>query len=288
MKAIAVYKMEKTAIKETIEGLTTEVMLGSCFKPLGESDTRRIGFVPNLDGTFLSHQKDGYVLTIKEQTKSVETYLVEEGVAQLKKEFSEVSESQPNKKQLTTWKAEVTEKLLPFAVPKQPKFYKVFLRNDGIVLCEGNHTKSETLLGLIRKTLGSLPVVPYETESPVGDLLDTLIKSTSDDYFELLSDAVLVTEEERSVKLSKASLYNSEAQTLVDDGAYVTQIQVQFDGMCIINIKDDLTLTGVKYSKELGASLDGNETEELTVEYLQLVEINKVVDEIIKRLTKEK
>jgi DNA recombination-dependent growth factor C len=99
----------------------------------------------------------------------------------------------------------------------------------------------------------------------------------------------LVTQEDRTVNISKACVYNSEAQELVEQGSYVTQLSVLYDGMVSFTLKDDFTLNGLKFSSTLFDDGAECETEEDKLkamagdEVLILQELSKVVDEIIKR-----
>ena len=57
-----------------------------------------------------------------------------------------------------------------------------------------------------------------------------------------------------------------------------------YDGVVTFCLRDDFTLNGLKYDEQLQGDKD-EEGSEATGEFLQLVEVSKIVDEIVKRLS---
>lgn len=286
MKNLVVFKLkDDIKMNSIVAAMTEDLMQGYKFKECGAHDRVRMGFSTNIDTLYVSSHTDGFLLKVTEQLKKPETNEVKKRIQEREKRHIEDTEQKPNKKLKDTWKFEVEEELLPLTFAKEPKTYKVFLRKDGLVLVEANYKKAEEILSLIRKVVGSLPVVPVETDKPVTDFLDSLITETNDDFFELLNKATLITQEDRTVSLSKAPLYDSEAQDLVEDGAMVTCLEMCYDGMVVFNLKDDFSFAGIKYDEQLSG--DSDDDSEATAEYLQLVELGKVITEVISRLTEE-
>lgn len=287
MKTVSIFKLEREAL-DVLKGQlsNTEVLDDNKFKECGKYDSRKIGFSLNLDKTYASQQQKGLLVTITTQVKVVEPNALDNKVKEMSEQYSLENEGAlPTKKMLEDFKHSATEELLPLTFAKKPKHFRILFNDDGLVLAEGTAKFAEGLFTFMRKVFESTPVVPYETDKPVGDMLDSLITEESDDAFELLCKATFVGEDGRKITLGKESLYDSLAQKLVEEGAYTTSVETMFDGMVTCVIKDDFSLTGIKYDNQLSGNEDEQELADITTEYLQLNEINKVVREIIGRLT---
>jgi len=291
MKSIQLFTLNSEAIKSTFELLTEETLQRNKFQPCGSHDRKRIGFSLNLDGLYVSDHRGDLLLTITEQEKKIEAYTVKTRLKEFEESYAEDNEGElPTKKMIEEETHKIVEELLPLTSPKEPKSFKVLLRKDGTVLTEASGKKAEDLLNLIRKAIDTLPVVPYEPLSSVGDLLDELVLPSINsngnkvrplvhDKIELLNKGTFIDQDNRKHVLSGETLYDSKAQELVTEGAITTQIELLFDGVVIFNLKDDLTLSGIKYSEIISA-----EDDPIGTEFLQLAEIKKVVDEIITHL----
>lgn len=287
MKTVSLYTIKQEDLQTVLSGLTEELLESNKFVPCGKYDSRRIGFSHNLDKTYVSAHREGILLRLTDQCKVPESNRVNDMIKERTEVYTADTDTKPSKKMLTDWKIEITEELLPETYPKAEKHYLILIRKDGTVLIEGNHKKAEDLCDMVRKALGSFPIVPFETDKPCGDLLDDLVKAGSDDYLELLDKATLVTAEGHTVAISKESVYNSDAKEKVEDGGMMTSCSILYDGLCSFGLKDDLTFNGVKYDEQLSGDKE-DENPEDTSQLLQLTEICKVVDEVVKRLTEEK
>jgi len=286
MKTISLYTIKKEELQTVLSGLTEDLLEEYQFKQCGKYDSRRIGFSLNLDKLYVSAHQGSTLLRLTDQVKVPEGNRVNDMIKERTEAYTQDTDNKPSKKLLGEWKISITEELLPETYPKAEKNYLMLIRKDGTVLIEGNHKKAEDLCDMVRKALGSFPIVPFETDKPCGDLLDDLVKEGSDDYLELLDKATLVTAEGHTVAISKESVYNSDAKEKVEDGGMMTSCSILYDGMVSFGLKDDLTFNGIKYDEQLTGDKE-DENPEDTSQFLQLTEVCKVVDEVVKRLTEE-
>lgn len=282
MKAVSIYKL--TNAQQTITTITEEVIEQFQFRPCGSMDTHRMGFSETeIDSLFVTHLPNKVVLSVTEQYKKPKKYSVQTLVEQQKVIFEADSGIPANKKLIKQWTIEATESLLPTTEPDEPKTYTVVIRNDGLVMVEASYRKAEDILALIRKAIGSLPLVPVETEIPVGDFLDSLVTSKSSDKITLGNKGVFLTVEGLSHTLAKSSLYDSPAKELVEkEGAMTSLLSVNYDGVVDFTIKDDLSLSGVKFDKEMFTEVDKDDVASTNI--LKLNEIDTMVDDILDRV----
>ena len=311
MKSVNLYKLDQVVVQEILSNLLTEEVLAqNAFVPCGNYDSRRLGFSLNLDDTFASDQKVGTLLKITEQLKKPEAYAVDSRLKLREAQHKADTGQSVKKAELSKWKAEITESLLPETHPKEPKTFSLLIRKDGLVLVEGTSKLAEDMISLVRKALGSFPATAIETNVPVGDLLDflvkpvdpnqtlkarqeeTLVKIPEDDKFSLGQKVSIVTGEERKMNLTAGDVYGSELADLVVEGSYVTKLELTRDGAVMFTLKDDLTLAGVKFSNDIfddgnTEAEDDEKAKASTDELLMLEELCLVVDDILGRLEGE-
>ena len=280
MKAVSIYKL--TNAQQTIATITEEVIEQFNFKPCGPHDSRKMGFSPNvIDGKYVTQVNGDIILTVVEQTKAPKKYTINQAVEVKKLAYLAEYGVEPNKVRLKEMVNIVKEELLPLTQPDEPKYATVVIKSSGIVLIEANYKKAENLLALLRKAIGSLPVVPFEVECSIGDKLDDLVLEKDKVTFTLGSKAVLVTPEALSHTISKGSLYDSNAKGLVNDGYMTTSLQLELEGT-LFTLKDTLEIEGVKFDKELFSELEkGDEAGSVLI---KLGEVNKIVKEVIEYL----
>jgi recombination associated protein RdgC len=148
------------------------------------------------------------------------------------------------------------------------------------VLVDGNYKKAENLLALLRKAIGSLPVVPFEGDCGIGDKLDDLVLEKGKLIFTLGNKATFGTPEVTH-SISKGSLYDSNAKDLVNDGYMTTSLQLELEGT-LFTLKDTLDIDGIKFDKELFSELEkGDEAGSMLI---KLSEVDKLVKEVIEYL----
>ena len=295
MKAVSLFKFTKDSEFKIKEMLQEDVLAQHKFSPCGDLDKRKIGFVKNVtSGTFVDeiHVEGNsfHVVTIREQKKTPEKYLIEQEVDVKKVLFSSDSEGQePSKQLLKEWKEEATLKVLEITPPKKPVDFVIAIRNDGVVFVEAKPKQAENLLALLRKAIGSLPVVPLETEIPVTDLLDTLVEKNVSDILTLGDKVELIDGESIKHTLTKGSVYNSDASDYVaKEGMNVMSLALEYDGVVSFKLTDELVFDGIKFSKDLfetiGDEGEKKDVSEATSFILKLDELNKTVNNVLGRL----
>ena len=251
-----------------------------------DTDRRRLGFVPNtVSGEYLDKVSvkgnSFHVVTIMEQKKSPEKYLIDNLVNAKKAQYIAETDKLPEKSAVKEWKDEATDVVLRMTPPKQPKEYVVAVRDDGLIFVEAKGKLVEDLTALVRKVVGTFPVVPFEPETVVTDFMDSFVQGGVKDIFTLGEKATLVDEDGLVHAISKGSLYESDAADYVKNGMYVTSLAMNYDGVVDFNLKDDFVLEGIKFDKEMFEE----EGSEAGTFLLKLEELNKVVNELVKRLT---
>ena len=114
-------------------------------------------------------------------------------------------------------------------------------------------TKAEELLAYLRKTLGSLPVVPLEIETPVMLALDEWVRGHEPKDFELGTEAEFkdFSEEEGTIRCKNVPLEEDEIQAHLDKGKHVTKLAVSWGETLSCLLQEDLCIKRIKFSDDL-------------------------------------
>lgn len=230
------------------------------FRPCGAQDLSTFGWVKALGshGNMLSHfSQKSILICAKREEKvlpaAVVNELVDEKVAQIEQE-----ENRPVKKRE---KDEIKENLLHNLLPQAFKksslqFAFIDLENGWLVVNSSSFNKAEELLALLRKSLGSLPVVPAFVNYDLGLFLtDWLSKMAPLESFQICMDADLNEPAEKGaqVKLKQLDLSSDEVKKLLENGKQVTKLALDWNERIKFSLSDDGSIKRISYSDVLKA-----------------------------------
>jgi recombination associated protein RdgC len=276
LKSVVVYKLKSGTVLDVIEGQFQECK----FSPCGDFDLSKGGFANTVEGVLVSDIQQRKVLNYVTQEKKVSKPEMKRRVKGLVAHYVEEYGTQPNKKMIQSFEDEVVNQLLPITPAGDEKNHTVVISSEYVYI-EGSVKEAELITAHLRKALGSLPVVLLETSENASQALTRIVKDEihSDDL--VLGDKVtLLTPEELKVSQTSGSLYDSPAIESVKDGATVTSVQLEYNGFTLLTLKDDMTVSGIKYSKDMTAEVDDGDS--VTVLMLQINEVVKAVDALVK------
>lgn len=265
------------------------------------SQKKSVGFVPTPLGQYVDQNNGDIFLTFCMQKKCPNKWDVTETITRKVKNWQnslveQATDSgateeelreldlEPNKKLMKEFKQEAeAEVLQERTYPQEPKTQQIIIKQNGVVIVEGNFNMAEEALNLTRKVLGSFPAVPREFDGSVGDLLDSFVRDEVNDIITLGNKALFVTQEERKVQVSGESVYGSEAQDFIkEDGMMTTAVEIVRDGMIICLMRDSMVFDSIKFSDDL---TEGFEEEDKIGTFLVCVsELEKLVEDIFGRL----
>lgn len=251
-KSLVIYKMSRDA-DVSIENLAKELP-NFTYSPCGSQDMKKTGWVPSIEGSKeLLHSSNGHVLlTIMTEEKIIPASVIKECVAE---KVARIEESQGRKLKKTekeSIKDEVLHELLPRAFSKYNKTL-IWIHNASkrIMVEAGSAKKAEDALALLRKTLGSLPVVPFTTETPIELTLTSWIKEqVIPDGFTVLDEAELkaILEDGGVITSKKEDLFNEEIKQHIDAGKMVTKLAIDWREKISFLFTSDGLLKRIKMS----------------------------------------
>jgi recombination associated protein RdgC len=228
------------------------------FRPCGSQDLSSFGWTKALGkhGQMLSHFSQKSILVCaKREEKVLPAAVINELVAE-KVEQIEAEENRPvKKKEKDEIKENLLHSLLPQAFKKSSlQFAFIDLENGWLVVNSGSFNKAEELLALLRKSLGSLPVVPAFVNFDLGLFLtDWLTKMAPPAGFEIGLDADLQEPDENGaqVKLKQHDLSSDEVQKHLENGKQVTKLALDWNERIKFMLVEDGSIKRISYSEVL-------------------------------------
>lgn len=228
------------------------------FRPCGSQDLSTFGWTKAFGrhGQTLSHfTKNSILICAKREEKVLPPAVINDLLAE-KIELIENSENRPvKKKEKDELKENLIHSLLPQAFKKSSlQFAFIDLENNWLVVNSASFNKAEELLALLRKSLGSLPVVPAFVNYDLSLFMTNwLAKDTAPDQFSIGLDAELVEPEENGAKvvLKQHDLCSDEVKSHLEHGKVATKLALDWMERIRFVLNEDGSIKRVNYAELL-------------------------------------
>ena len=228
------------------------------FRPCGGQDLSTFGWTNALGkhGKMLSHFSNNSILLCAKREEKVLPPAVINDLLADKIETIENTENRPvKKKEKDELKENLIHSLLPQAFKKSSlQFAFIDLDKGWVVVNSASFNKAEELLALLRKSLGSLPVVPAFVNYDLGLFLTNwLAKDEAPEQFTIGLDAELVEPEENGAKvvLKQHDLSSEEVKNHLDNGKVVTKLALDWMERIRFILQEDGSIKRVNYAELL-------------------------------------
>ncbi len=243
-----------TAIDLTPEQLEERLQEFS-FKPCGSQDLNRFGWTQPMGklGTSLIHVTDGNImLCARKEDKMLPASVITDALNE-KVELIEQETSRPvKKKEKDALKEEIIHTLLPRAFSrKSSTFAYISIKLGLIIVNASSHNKAEDLLALLRKSIGSLAVLPVQAKTPIDQTMTNWLTAESiNPAFSLLEEGELKSplENGAAIRCKNQELQCSEIQAHIENGMFAVKIAMQYAESMTFVLNEDLTIKRVKFT----------------------------------------
>ncbi|BEE05663.1 recombination-associated protein RdgC [Aeromonas veronii] len=236
-----------------------ETQLEACaFTPCGSQDMSRFGWTRPLGkfGSALTHSANGQILICaRKEEKMLPSAVVKEQLAE-KVEAIEFEQGRPlKKKEKEELKEELLHTLLPRAFSRTANTYAWINPADGLLMVDATSAKkAEDVLALLRKSIGSLPVVPVALKNPPEiTMTEWLQEGNLPASFTLEDESELRSAMEHGgiARFKQQDLMTDEVKNHLANDKLVTKLALCWGESISFVLGDDLSIKRLKFSEDL-------------------------------------
>ncbi|MFP2770977.1 recombination-associated protein RdgC [Oceanisphaera sp. KMM 10153] len=266
------------------------------FSPCGSQEQAKFGWIAPLGklGHALTHIADDQILICaKKEEKMLPGSVVNDMVAE-KVEALEIEQGRAlKKKEKESIKEEIIITLLPRAFSRFQQTYAWINPKAGFIAVDASSAKrAEDLLALLRKSIGSLPVVPLAmTTPPELTLTDWLKEGTAPAGFALEDEAELRSALEHGgiIRAKQQDLLSEEIKAHLEADKLVTKLALNWAETISFVLSDDMSVKRLKFSEELREQNDDVTSEDVAARFdadfaLVTGELSRFIPDLIEAL----
>lgn len=250
-KNALIYRLSRNVDLSGIE----EKLAAFAFTPCGSQDMAKTGWVAPI-GDALVHTINGqHLLVVQREEKILPREVIQ---TELNKKVAKLEAEQHRrlkKSEKDALKDEVLHSLIPRAFSKHHKTQIWINERAGLIVVDAASAKrAEDTLALLRKSLGSLPVVPLTMENPIELTVTEWVRSGQPPAGFILQDEAelkAVLEEGGIIRCKKQELVGDEIATNLQAGKLVTKLALSWQDRIDFVLSDDGALKKLKFSDAL-------------------------------------
>lgn len=266
------------------------------FSPCGSQEQAKFGWISPLgkQGQALTHSAGNQILLCaKKEEKMLPGSVVNDEVADKVEQLEAEQGRALKKKEKDAIKEEVIVSLLPRAFSRFQQTWAWINPEDGFIAVDASSAKrAEDLLALLRKCIGSLPVVPLAmTTPPELTLTDWLKEGAAPAGFALEDEAELRSALEHGgiIRAKQQDLLSDEMKAHLDADKLVTKLALNWSDTISFILGDDMSIKRLKFSEELREQNDDVTSEDAAARFdadfaLVTGELSRFIPELIEAM----
>ncbi|CRG49363.1 recombination-associated protein RdgC [Yersinia pseudotuberculosis] len=228
------------------------------FTPCGSQDMAKTGWVSPMGShsDALTHTINGQiVICARKEEKILPSPVIKQELQDKIERLEGEQHRKLKKTEKDSLKDEVLHSLLPRAFSRfNQTFLWIDTVNDLIMVDAASAKRAEDTLALLRKSLGSLPVVPLTLENPIELTLTEWVRSkTLPAGFALMDEAELkaILEDGGVIRCKKQDLFSDEIAVHIEAGKLVTKLALDWQERIQLVLSDDGSLKRLKFADTL-------------------------------------
>lgn len=227
------------------------------FTPCGSNDMAKTGWVPaTMFSQTLAHRSHTqYLLTVQRQEKILPGPVIKQELAARITKLESEQGRKLKKTEKDSLKDEVLQSLLPRAFTKDSRTQLWIDVMSGLIVVDASSArKAEDALALLRKSLGSLPVIPLTIENPVELTITEWVRSGNAPAGFAIGDAAelkAILADGGIACVKKQDLVSDKIKTHIEAGKLITKLALDWQQRVTFTLTDDAILTRLKFCDEL-------------------------------------
>ena len=252
-KNVMIYRLTKS-LDWTSQKLQT-ALEQEIFHPCGQSDMSKFGWTNPLRGSELLHFSVGkqILLLARKEEKILPSHVVKRELDERVNLLEEKENRKLKKTEKQALKDDVIAMLLPRAFSKtQQTAIWIDSETNLIYVDAASSKRAEDTLALLRKSLGSLPVVPLAfANEPTTVMTDWIAQDNLPEYLTALEEAELKAPDDAVIRCKNHPLDSEEILSHLQKGKLVTKLALNWDEHLSFVLNDDGSLKRLKFADQI-------------------------------------
>lgn len=228
------------------------------FRPCGSQDMATMGFASPFSqagksGTMFHCVQQRYWITLKKQEKILPAAVINAELEEMVAKIEMETGAAVGKKAKTDLKQEIQTRLLPQAFTKNSYTHGFISLPDNLVVVDASSDgKAEAFLAMVRKAIGSLPVVPFTRHSLQSELTHWVTDATPDNI-DLLEEAELKSADDTGsvIRCKNQPLDSDEISLHLSAGKLVQKVAFEYAESLSAIMCEDGAVKRIKFTDRI-------------------------------------
>lgn len=268
-KHAQVYSLRRKDVFDT-QSIETQLAADS-FKPCSAQCRASSGWMPVIGSALALIQGNHILLNFHHEEKLLPSTVIKDEVAKRVKKLETEQGRRLRKTERDSIKDEALHALLPRAFSRfKSTLVWIDLDNNRVVVNASSPRQAENILALLRRSLGSLPVVPFTLESPMSlTTKEWIVEQKLPGTFNVCDMVRLcsILESGGKVSYTKSEILSDEVTTNIESGKIVAAIGLNWSERISFKIDDGLSISGIKFADMLTGQNDDISREEPEIRF---------------------